>query len=86
MSTPPVPDDGLVEFYTSNYDESARLTRPRSRLEFLRTQELLRQRLPAAPARVLGDARSLDDGNASVDACLLLGPLYHLPGPGCGAG
>ena len=27
----------------------------------------------------LGDARALDFGDASVDAVLLLGPLYHLP-------
>lgn len=27
----------------------------------------------------LGDARALDLGDASVDAVLLLGPLYHLP-------
>jgi SAM-dependent methyltransferase len=126
MSTPRVREDALVRFYTSGYDESARLARPKSRLEFLRTQELLRERLPAAPARILdvgggtganavwlaadgyqvdlvdvvpehvraarelaarhtdgfgarvGDARSLEDGDASVDVCLLLGPLYHL--------
>lgn len=129
MSTPPTPDDRLVDFYTSDYRESARLTRPNNRLEFLRTGELLRDRLPAAPARILdvgggtgahaawlaadgyevdlvdivpehvraardladglrdgfgasvGDARSLEAGDASTDACLLLGPLYHLPDP-----
>lgn len=53
MSTPLVPDDALVQFYTDGYDESARLARPKSRVEFLRTQELLRGRLPAAPARIL---------------------------------
>jgi len=127
MSTPLVPDDALVQFYTAGYDESARLARPKSRVEFLRTQELLRGRLPAAPARILdvgggtgahaawlaadgyqvdlvdlvpdhvrlaremagrlseafaarvGDARSLQYADSSVDACLLLGPLYHLP-------
>src|SRR3954453_6597344 len=29
-------------------------------------------------ARV-GDARALEETDGSVDACLLLGPLYHLP-------
>src|SRR5207247_2477893 len=33
---------------------------------------------PIASARV-GDARRLDEADASVDAVLLLGPLYHLP-------
>src|SRR4051812_23187446 len=27
----------------------------------------------------VGDARSLEEPDQSVDACLLLGPLYHLP-------
>ena len=129
MSTPPVPDERLVDYYGSECDESARLTRSKNRLEFVRTQELLRDRLPSAPARILdvgggtgahaawlagdgyevelvdvlpehvsaaqdlaagignrfaasiGDARSLKAGDASVDACLLLGPLYHLPDP-----
>ena len=34
------------------------------------------------PHAVLGDARSLDVGDASADAVLLLGPLYHLIEPG----
>jgi SAM-dependent methyltransferase len=42
----------VVEFY-GGYDEDGRLARPKSRLEFLRTQELLRARLPPPPARVL---------------------------------
>lgn len=119
----------MVEFYRRDYRESARLARANNRLEFVRTQELLRGRLPAPPAGVLdvgggtgahaewlaadgyevvlidvvadhvraarelsatlarpfearlGDARSLDAEDASVDACLLLGPLYHLPDP-----
>jgi SAM-dependent methyltransferase len=117
----------LIEFYTSGYREASRLERPKSRLEFLRAQELLRERLPAIPARILdvgggtgahaawlagdgyevtlvdivpahvdaalelaaglkdgfdarvGDARDLKAEDGSVDACLLLGPLYHLP-------
>jgi SAM-dependent methyltransferase len=43
--------DPLVDFYTGRYDESQRLGR--NQLEFVRTQELLRARLPAPPARVL---------------------------------
>ena len=121
--------DRLVGFYSREYRESARLERPSNRLEFARTQQLLRDRLPAPPARILdvgggtgfharwlaadgydvtlvdvvpdhvraahelsatlprpfaarvGDARSLDAEESSVDACLLLGPLYHLPRP-----
>src|SRR4051794_30596754 len=34
--------------------------------------------LQGVEARV-GDARALEEPDASVDACLLLGPLYHLP-------
>jgi len=103
-------------------DEGARLVRSaHGRLEFIRTQSLLRRFLPPPPARVLdvggatgihatwhaddghdvdlidpiahhvgvassfatfrareGDARSLGEENESVDAVLLLGPLYHL--------
>ncbi|MEU1271007.1 class I SAM-dependent methyltransferase [Streptomyces sp. NPDC005799] len=94
---------------------------PSGRLEFWRTQDVLRRILPAAPARLLdvgggsgvhaewlvrdgyevelvdpvplhveqasrlpgvtarsGDARSLPDEDATYDAVLLLGPLYHL--------
>lgn len=36
-----------------------------------------RQQQPIASMR-LGDARTLEQGNSSVDAALLLGPLYHL--------
>ena len=43
--------DRLVDFYTAEYQESERLLR--NRLEFERTQELLRARLPVPPARVL---------------------------------
>jgi SAM-dependent methyltransferase len=100
--------------------ELSRLAAGAGRLEFLRTQDVLRRVLPPAPARVLdvggatgvhaawlaadgyrvrlvdpvpshvahasrtvdavlGDARSLDEADASFDAVLLLGPLYHLP-------
>ena len=43
----------LVDFYAAGLHEAGRLERANSQLEFLRTQELLRARLPAAPARVL---------------------------------
>jgi len=113
----------IIDFYTTHYDEATRLSsRSYGELEFLRTRELLRRHLPAAPADVLdvgggpgvharwlvsdgypvhlvdpverhlrqaressgcgtelGDARSLTAADASYDAVLLLGPLYHLP-------
>ncbi|WP_163512782.1 class I SAM-dependent methyltransferase [Fodinicola acaciae] len=112
----------LVAFYTDNFVEYARLTDSvHGRLEFVRTQELLRRHLPPAPAKVLdvggatgihsgwlvedghdvtlvdvvpahveaaakiaglnarvGDARELEETDGSVDAVVMLGPLYHL--------
>jgi SAM-dependent methyltransferase len=103
--------------------EQQRLLGGTSRLEFARTQIILRRFLPSPPARILdvgggpgayarwltgagytvhlvdvvpehveqaraasngytvalGDARHLDAPDASADAVLLLGPLYHLP-------
>ena len=115
--------DPLVRaFYRDRYREDECLTRSgHGRLEFVRTQELLRRHLPPAPATVLdvgggtgaharwlaadghrvhvvdpvpshveqaarlpgvsasrGDARALEAADDSVDATLLLGPLYHL--------
>lgn len=110
----------LLAYYEQDR-EHARLREGRGRLEFWRTQDVLRRRLPPAPARVLdvgggsgvhaewlsadgyevelldpiplhveraarlrgvsarlGDARRLPAPDASVDAVLLLGPLYHL--------
>ncbi|MCW2916666.1 MAG: Methyltransferase [Actinomycetia bacterium] len=44
----------IIDFYASAYDEEARLSSvAHGELEFLRTQELLRRHLPAAPAAVL---------------------------------
>ena len=44
----------IVEYYGERYDEAGRLTRrPHWRLERIRTLELLRELLPAAPATVL---------------------------------
>jgi SAM-dependent methyltransferase len=115
--------DHLADHYLPGL-EATRLTRSaHGRLEFLRTQELLRRVLPAPPARILdvggatgvharwlardgyrvhvvdpvahhveaaaalddvtaevGDARRLSAAADSIDAVLLLGPLYHLPG------
>lgn len=53
MTTARHPNDPLAAFYTSGVRESRRLLRANSRLEFVRTQELLRSRLPSPPARVL---------------------------------
>jgi SAM-dependent methyltransferase len=48
------PEPDLHRFYTSRYVEDERLRRsPHGRLEFARTQELLRRALPPVPARVL---------------------------------
>ncbi|MFI1988786.1 class I SAM-dependent methyltransferase [Actinoplanes sp. NPDC020271] len=44
----------IIDFYESRYDEARRLDRrPQARLERIRTLELLREVLPAAPARIL---------------------------------
>lgn len=53
MSVTPPRDEALLAFYTSSENEAGRLSLARNRLEFVRTQELLRVRLPAAPARIL---------------------------------
>lgn len=115
-------DPTILAFYRDRYNEDGRLVRSRhGQLEFLRTQELLRRLLPAAPATVLdvgggtgvhaawlaadgytvhlidpvpdhvaqaarrggfatsvGDARALSIEDSTMDAVLLLGPLYHL--------
>ncbi|MBB3726931.1 class I SAM-dependent methyltransferase [Nonomuraea dietziae] len=110
----------LLAYYEQDR-EHGRLREGRDRLEFWRTQDVLRRSLRPAPARVLdvgggtgvhaewlvadgyevelldpvplhveraselagvtarlGDARELPVPDASVDAVLLLGPLYHL--------
>ncbi|GAB2480566.1 class I SAM-dependent methyltransferase [Streptosporangium sandarakinum] len=111
----------LLLAYYGQDREDGRLRAGHGRLEFWRTQDVLRRTLPPAPARVLdvgggtgvhaewlaadgydvelldpvplhverasklagvaarlGDARELPVPDASVDAVLLLGPLYHL--------
>lgn len=121
----PLPDEALA--YYAAEDEAERLQDGGSRLEFARTQVLVRRFLPPAPADVLdigggpgayaawlarlgyrvqlldavpihvtqaqeastrqpdspfsaeeGDARALPFADASADAALLFGPLYHL--------
>jgi ubiquinone/menaquinone biosynthesis C-methylase UbiE len=53
MEAPDVASE-IIEFYTSGYDEEARLSsKAHGVLEFARTQELLRRYLPDAPASVL---------------------------------
>jgi len=112
----------IISYYTRDYVEADRLKRSAAgRLEFMRTQELLRRHLPTGgsvadigggtgahaawlledgyevqlidltPAHVeiasgsmpklqaqVGDARNLPLADRSVEATLLLGPLYHL--------
>jgi SAM-dependent methyltransferase len=52
--TLPAPDPEILAFYTSGYDEAARLRRSaEGRLEFARTRDLLERHLPPAPAAVL---------------------------------
>ncbi len=117
--------DAALRAYYERGMERERLSAGRGELEFTRTTEIVRRRLPAAPAVVadigggpgryalwlaslgyqvehrdlmplhveqlaadaagvpgihtaVGDALALDLPDASVDAVLLLGPLYHL--------
>lgn len=117
-------DDAQMRAYYEQGKERDRLAGPKGALEFERTKEILRRRMPPAPAAVAdigggpghyalwlaelgytvqhrdlmdlhvdqlqafgnpsiqtaaGDARHLDLPDSSVDAVLLLGPLYHLP-------
>jgi SAM-dependent methyltransferase len=112
-----------MKAYYDQGKEQDRLGAPKGTLEYIRTQEIVLRRLPAAPGVVadigggpgryavwlaelgyevehrdamdlhveqlqasghprvrtaVGDARSLDLPDSSVDAVLLLGPLYHL--------
>ncbi len=119
-------DRDVIQYYEKIENESDRLDKGTARLEGERTRVILREHLPAPPARILdvgggpgayafwlaeqsyevhlldivplhieqakerdkdgilksaavGDARTLDFETDSVDAVLLLGPLYHLP-------
>ena len=118
----------IVAYYDRGKEQERLAERDAGRLEFIRTQIILRAALPAPPADVLdiggaagvhaqwlardgyqvelidpmplhveqaracalsqpdapftaelGDARDLPRTDASADAVLLLGPLYHLP-------
>src|SRR5262249_16817830 len=115
----------ITEHYEREIDEGTRITRGPGRIEFWRTQEVIRRHLPDRPLDVLdiggaagvhaawlaedghrvrlidpmprhveqasqlasdtrhviaelGDARQLSVGDQTVDAVLMLGPLYHL--------
>lgn len=119
-------DRNVIRYYEELENESDRLDKGTARLEGERTRDVLREHLPAPPARILdvgggpgayafwlaersyevhlldvvprhieqakerdkdgilksaavGDARDLDFETDSMDAVLLLGPLYHLP-------
>ena len=48
-----MPDQRLIDFYSSQCDEAGRLLHPEGRLEFVRVQQLVRTLLPGPPARVL---------------------------------
>jgi len=114
-------NDELDHHYASGHEATRLIRSMHGRLEFLRTQELVRRFLPSPPARVLdvggatgihaqwlandeyqvhvvdvvahhvesaaslpgvtaevGDARKLTSPTDSIDAVLILGPLYHL--------
>ena len=69
----------IIEFYTETFDESARLTTTADgALELVRTQEILRAALPAAPADVLDVG-----GGPGVHAAWLVadGHRVHLVDP-----
>lgn len=115
--------DGQMRAYYEQGKERDRLDGPKGALELERSKEILRRRMPSAPATVadigggpgryslwlaglgytvehrdlidlhvdqlaaagsplirtaVGDARDLDIADSSVDAVLLMGPLYHL--------
>jgi ubiquinone/menaquinone biosynthesis C-methylase UbiE len=66
--------ENIARFYGELYDEDARLTSSADgRLELMRTQELLRRFLPAAPARVLDVG-----GGTGVHARWLVQDGYHV--------
>lgn len=79
MSTPPQVAPEILHFYGTAFDEATRLTGTADgRLELVRTQELLRRHLPAAPADVIDVG-----GGPGVHAAWLAGDGYrvHLVDP-----
>jgi SAM-dependent methyltransferase len=86
-------DGAALRAYYARGLERDRLSSARGQLEFARTCEIVLRALPPAPALVadaagvpairtaVGDARKIDLPDASADAVLLCGPLYHLPDP-----
>lgn len=73
MSSEPRDDARLIAYYTEVENEAERLSAPYNRLEFMRTQELLRARLPAPPARVLDVG-----GGTGAHAAWLASDGYHV--------
>jgi SAM-dependent methyltransferase len=64
---------GVVAHYEHDADESSRLSVGPGRLEFARTQEVIRRHLPAAPVRVLDVG-----GGTGVHAMWLAGDGHHV--------
>lgn len=74
MPTAPRVAPEILDFYTSVFDESTRLTSSADgALELLRTQEILRRRLPPAPAAVIDIG-----GGAGVHARWLVEDGYRV--------
>ncbi|MEU6849277.1 methyltransferase domain-containing protein [Actinacidiphila alni] len=79
MPTAPQVAPEILDFYGSAFDESTRLTSSADgALELVRTQEILRRRLPPAPAKVIDIG-----GGAGVHAAWLVRDGYdvHLVDP-----
>ena len=67
-------DPAILAFYRDRYDEDQRLIRaPHGRIEFSRTQELLRRHLPTPPAAVLDIG-----GGTGIHARWLADDGYHV--------
>src|SRR5918994_65755 len=74
--------DAAIRGYYDADEEDARLFSRLGRLELARTQEIVARYLPPVELAILdvggGVARQLSADDASFDAVLLFGPLYHL--------
>jgi ubiquinone/menaquinone biosynthesis C-methylase UbiE len=69
---------GVYAYWLAARGDAVHLVDPVARHVRQAEEAASRHPKPLSSARV-GDARSLDHADASVDAVLLLGPLYHLP-------